>query len=283
MQQGKASVTSLRAAVQRAIHQLVDEPKVIIDPIAVPLMEAASPGAIEAGKQTYSPPELSVSRAPRVLRSRFAEDELAIAMTHGVRQYVILGAGLDTFAYRQPPYAGALTIFEVDHPATQEWKREALTAADIPLPTNLHWVPVDFERQALPEQLAAADFDTSQPAFFSWLGVTQYLTLPAIDQTLRFVAALPPQSTIVLTFVLADEDLPEDERDRKRKQIQMTEGLGEAWLTFFRPEELRLRLLGLGFSRAFHLTAAEANARYIGGRKDGMHVRPLEQLISATV
>ena len=282
MKQGNASVTALRAAVRRAIHQLVDEPTIIIDPVVVRLVEAAAPGAIEAGKNTYCPPELLVSRSNFMLRSRFAEDELVIAATQGVGQYVILGAGLDTFAYRQPPYAGALQIFEVDHPATQAWKRESLAAADIPLQANLRWVPVNFEHQTLSEQLAAAGFDRAQPAFFSWLGVTQFLTLPAIDDTLRFVAGLPSPSTIVLSFVLVDEVLPDDERSRKRQQIQMTTEVGEPWLTFFRPDELCARLLGLGFARAFHLSAAAANARYFDGRQDGMQVRPLEQLISAT-
>jgi methyltransferase (TIGR00027 family) len=138
MEQGKASVSALRAAVLRAVHQLVDdEPKIITDPVAVRLVEAAAPGAVEAGKQTFSPPELPVSRAIFVLRSRFVEEELAVAMTRGVRQYVILGAGLDTFAYRQPPQTNTLQIFEVDHPATQAWKRESLATAHIPLPSNL--------------------------------------------------------------------------------------------------------------------------------------------------
>jgi methyltransferase (TIGR00027 family) len=284
MDQGKASVTALRAAVLRAIHQLVDdEPKIITDPIAVRLAEAAAPGAVEAGKQTFSPPDLPVSRAIFVLRSRFAEDELAAAATRGVRQYVILGAGLDTFAYRQPPYAGVLNVFEVDHPATQAWKRESLAAADIPLPSNLSLVPVDFERQKLSEQLMVAGFDSTRPACFSWLGVSQYLPLSVIDETLRFVAGLPSPSTIVLTFVLSDEALTDDERSRKRQFIRMAADRGEAWLTFFHPDELRARLNDLGFARVFHLTPEEANARYFAGRQDGMQVRPLEQLISATV
>jgi len=284
MEQGRPSVTALRAAVLRAIHQLVDdEPKVITDPVAERLVEAAAPGSIETGKKTFSPPELKGSRAVFVLRSRFAEDELAVAATRGVRQYVSLGAGLDTFAYRQPPYAGDLHLFEVDHPATQEWKRQSLAAADIPLPSNLRWVPVNFEHQVLSEQLIAAGFDRTQPACFSWLGVTQYLTLPAIDETLRFVAGLPSPSTIVLTFVLSDEALTDDDRDRKRRFAQSAAGLGEPWLTFFHPDEFVGRLHDLGFSHVFHLTPADANCRYFAGRRDGMQVSPLEQLISASV
>ena len=128
MDQGKASVTALGSAVSRAIHQLVDDdPKVFLDPVAVRLVESSAPGAVEAGMKR-------ARGAVAVIRSRFAEDELAIAAMQGIDQYVILGAGLDTFAYRQPQYAGALHIYEVDHPATQAWKRECLAKADIPLP-----------------------------------------------------------------------------------------------------------------------------------------------------
>jgi methyltransferase (TIGR00027 family) len=284
MDQGRASRTASRAAVYRAIHQLIDdEPKIVTDPVAVRLTEAAAPGAIDEGMKTFSPPERPGSRALFVLRSRFAEDELAVATARGVCQYVILGAGLDTFAYRQPSHAGALDIFEVDHPATQAWKRESLAVADIALPTNLRWAPVDFERQTLPEQLAAAGFDAARPAFFSWLGVLQYLTLPAIDDTLRFVAGLPSPSIVALTFALADDALSDDDRREKHQVMQMTKGLGEPWLTFFRPDELRERLHGLGFARVVHLSAAEANVRYCAGRRDGMQTFPYIDFVSATV
>jgi methyltransferase (TIGR00027 family) len=271
------------AAVFRAIHQLVDEPKIFTDPVAVRLVEAAAPGIIDEGMKAFSPPERPDSRALFVLRSRFAEDELAVAATQGVGQYVILGAGLDTFAYRQPSYAGALNIFEVDHPATQAWKRESLAVADVSLPTNLRWVPVDFERQTLPEQLAAAGFASARPAFISWLGVLQYLTLPAIDDTLCFVAGLPSRSTIVLTFALSDDALSDDDRRWKDQTMQMTARLGEPWVTFFHPDELRARLHGLGFARVSYHSAAEANARYCAGRRDGMQMRPAIGFISATV
>src|SRR5579859_3450588 len=209
MQPSGPSRTALNAAVQRAIHQLADdEPKILTDPVAVPLVEAAAPGAIAAGVETRSLGLLPGSRALTVFRLRFAEEELAKLTLEGVRQYVILGAGLDTFAYRQPPFAEALHIIEVDHPATLAWKRASLAAAGISLPPNLSWAPVDFERDALLDQLVVAGFDTARPAFFSWLGVTVYLTLPAIDNTLRFVAGLPSPSTLVLTFTVPESVLP---------------------------------------------------------------------------
>jgi methyltransferase (TIGR00027 family) len=217
-----------------------------------------------------------------VYRSRFAEDELADATTQGVRQYVVLGAGLDTFAYRQPPSAGALQIFEVDHPATQAWKRAALAAADIPLPANLHWAPVDFERHTLAEGLTAAGFDGAQPTCFSWLGVTQYLTRRAVEDTLRFVAGLPTPSTIVLTFIVPKEVVPAEDHEALHEIIQRAAGLGEPWLTYFHPDELRARLHDLGFARVVHRSPAEANAHYFASRRDGLQVRHLEHLMSAT-
>jgi methyltransferase (TIGR00027 family) len=275
MEEGKASRTALNAGVERALHQLVDdEPKVLADPVAVRLVEVAAPGAIEEGKATAR----LARRALMVLRSRFAEDELAEAARQGIRQYVVLGAGLDTFAYRQPPYAEALQIFEVDHPTTQAWKRAALAAAGIPVPANLRWAPVDFERDTLAEGLTAAGFDGARPAAFTWLGVTQYLTRPAIDETLRFVAALPTPSTIVLTFIVPEELWRAEDREDHAALGQT----GEPWLTFFRPDELRAHLLDLGFARVEHLSPAEASDRYFAGRRDGLRALHFEHLMSAT-
>ena len=284
MEQGKASMTALSVGVQRALHQLVDdEPKVLADPVAVRLVEAAAPGAIEAGKTTAGLPGPKGGRALAVFRSRFAEDELAGAARQGIRQYVVLGAGLDTFAYRQPPSAAALQIFEVDHTATQAWKRAALAAAGIPVPTNLAWAPVDFERDTLADGLAAAGFDDTRPAAFTWLGVTQYLTRPAIDATLRFVAALPAPSTIALTFIVPEELWRAEDRAALGQFRQGREVAAEPWLTFFRPDALRAHLHDLGFAPVDHLPPAEANDRYFAGRRDGLRARHLEHLLAATV
>ena len=283
MEQATASGTALVVAVQRAIHQLVDEPKVLVDPVAGRLVEAAAPGVLERELEAADLPRWRRWRAQWVLRSRFAEDELAAAVAQGVHQYVILGAGLDTFAYRQPAWAAALHIFEVDHPATQAWKRAALAAAGMPVPSNLEWVPVDFERDPLAQALTAIAFDPARAAFVSWLGVTQYLTRAAIDETLHFVAGLPAPSTIVLSFVLVDEALPQEARERKHEAMAVYAAQGEPWLTFFDPDELRAHLHELGFARVVHLTPAQADARYFAGRSDGMRAEPATQLMSATV
>jgi methyltransferase (TIGR00027 family) len=284
MEQSGPSRTALNAAVQRAIHQLADdEPKILTDPVAVRLVEAAAPGAIAAGMESRSLALPKGARALTLFRLRFAEDELAKLTLEGVGQYVVLGAGLDTFAYRQPPYAEALHIIEVDHPATQAWKRASLAAAGIPLPSNLSWAPVDFERETLSDRLVSAGFDGERPACFSWLGVTQYLTLPAIDDTLRFVAALPSPSALVLTFIVPESVVPTEEHTALHQLRQMAAGAGEPFLTFFHPDELRARLHEVGFARVVHLTPAEANARYFADRRDGLQARHLEHVMAATV
>jgi methyltransferase (TIGR00027 family) len=283
MDVGQASQTAALTATLRAAHQLIDgDPKVLADPIAVGLVDDAAPERIELQRAAFGAPTLRVLRSAVVLRSRFTEDQLALAVERGVRQYVILGAGLDTFPYRQSPFARQLQIFEVDHPATQAWKRERLTAVGIAVPANLHWAPIDFERATLAGGLGAVGFDQEQPAFFSWLGVTQYLTLPAIDTTLRVVASLPHPTTIVLSFMLPDEDLAGDDLEAARSVAQTAAMAGEPWLTRFRPQELCTRLAGLGFVSVFHLTPQEANVRYFARRQDGLQAPDAAQLVSAT-
>src|SRR5271163_1639382 len=173
MQEGKFSRTARRVAIRRAAHQLLDHPMVLDDPLALRIIGS------EAAESLRSNPKedhgfARAFRAFMAARSRYAEDELACAVEHEVRQYVVLGAGLDTFAYRNPHLG--LRIFEVDHPATQAWKREQLQAARIAIPTSLTFVPIDFERQTLAAGLEQAGFDAGAAAFFSWLGVTPYLT-----------------------------------------------------------------------------------------------------------
>jgi methyltransferase (TIGR00027 family) len=193
MQAATPSRTALRVALRRAAHQLYDAPPLVLnDPIAVPILGTAYS---EELRRTPTRPDrpFSVSlRAFLVARSRFAEDALARAVKQGATQYVLLGAGLDTFAHRNPyPH---LRVFEVDHPATQQWKRELLEAGSLPAPGNLTYVPVDFERDSLSQQLHSAGFDSKAPAFFAWLGVVPYLNLEAFRSTINFIAAQRPGS-----------------------------------------------------------------------------------------
>jgi methyltransferase (TIGR00027 family) len=218
-----------------------------------------------------------------VFRSRFAEDSLQDAVAAGIRQFVVLGAGFDTFAYRQPPWAEALRIFEVDHPASQELKKRRLEKMGIAPPANLTFCPVDFESVTLKAGLAAASLDFARPSFFSWLGVTQYLTRDATLATLRFVRGLPPGSQILFEVLAPDSSLPEPERKAVEFAAETSAARGEPWLSRFEPAEMRDHLAELGYRSCDHLTTAEAEARYFAGRTDGLHAPAMAQLLLASV
>ncbi len=192
-------------------------------------------------------------------RSRFAEDALARAVTSGTRQAVVLGAGFDTFALRNP-YPG-LTVFEVDHPATQAWKRERLAEAAIALPATLRFVAIDFEREDLAEQLAANGFKPDAPAFFLWLGVVPYLTRAAISAVLRFVAT-QKGNEIAFDYGEPPQSHPAEGRARALAFAARVAELGEPILSYFEPEALHRELLAMGFSEIEDLDFAAVAARY---------------------
>jgi methyltransferase (TIGR00027 family) len=274
----------LNVAVARALHQLYDdEPKIFTDPLAVRIAQTADPGLFAMLRESRDGPSQSFARGGNVMRCRFAEDELTRGVSRGIRQYVLLGAGLDTFAFRQPPFAHGLRIFEVDHPATQAWKRELLAVIGIPDPPNLCWTPVDFESQTLLHGLAAAGFDPALPTYVSWLGGTAYLTRAAIDATLRVVAGLPSPSSITLSFILPDDALTGLDLETAQNVARRAGESGEPYLSRFYPDELRRHLLELGFAQAFHLTPAEAAKRYFSGRRDGLRAPEWMQVMTAMV
>ena len=182
MKQNSPSVTAYKVAVMRAAHQLIDNPKIFQDPIALRIVGRQAADDINRRRRKFKTKLHSHLRAIVVARSRFAEDELSAAIKRGLGQYVILGAGLDTFAYRNPCSAKGLKIFEVDHPATQAWKRILLEDAGMQIPPTLAFVPLDLENQSLSDQLPKAGSRTDQPCFFAWLGVTMYLSPDAVRQ-----------------------------------------------------------------------------------------------------
>ncbi len=192
MKENGPSATAQRVAMRRAAHQLLDDPKVFDDPFALRIIGKESASALESNPRQFEtmplPPYL---RAFVAARSRYAEEELAHGVRRGVRQYVILGAGLETFVYRNPHPEGVLHVFEVDHPTTQTWKRERLEEIGIALPGDLTFALVDFETQTLAEGLHSAGYDPGKRTFFSWLGVTEYLTTETVMATLRFIASAP--------------------------------------------------------------------------------------------
>jgi len=264
--------------MRRAAHQLLDVPRVFDDPLAVAIANGESERPSDA-QQPYS----RGLRAFLVVRSRYAEDQLARAVQRGIRQYVVLGAGLDTFAYRNPFLSAGLHVFEVDHPATQEWKRAQLREARIAIPAEMTFAAVDFERQSLEDGLIAAGFKKQLPAFFSWLGVTPYLSRPAFDSTVQFIASMPSGSGVVFDFSVERSLLTPTQQLALDALSERVARAGEPFQLFFDPAVLASNLARLGFGNLEDLAAEEINARYFAGRSDGLAVSGGGHLLSAQV
>jgi methyltransferase (TIGR00027 family) len=267
MKPGRPSATAYRVAMRRAAHQILDRPVVLDDPIALRIVGARGVAEIQAHPRRYDSGFGRALRLFLVARSRCAEDALVGAVAAGVRQYVVLGAGLDTFAYRNPHPPERLRVFEVDLPASQAWKRELLARTRIEPPASLTFVPVDFETQALPDELHAAGFRDTEPAFFSWLGVTMYLTREAVLGTLRFVAERAPGSGITFDYMTPPHRLPWLRRLGFHLVARRVAAAGEPWRTWFEPEDVMRELTSLGFARFEDLDGAALDRRYFGGRE----------------
>jgi len=281
MQKNNASETAVHTAVRRAAHQILDEdPKILDDPLAVGFVPGSSEEEIRLREEEF---KQAPGRSIFPLRSRFAEDQLAAAFRDGVRQYLILGAGFDTFAYRQPNWASKLNIIEVDHPASQQAKQDRLRQLSIAVPVNTSFCSVDFENTTLAAGLETSPFDPHLPVCISWLGVTQYLTRPAIEKTFEWVLSLPSLSRITFSFVLPPSSLEGSDQEKRIKIIQKYAKTDEPWHSLFDPDELLEWLVNLGFSHTNHLTPELAQERYFAGRKDSLRVPISEQIICAQV
>lgn len=270
MQHGRPSTTAERAALLRAAHQLLDDPHVLDDPVVLRLLGPDGEAAVRSNRQALEAPVLRALRASIAVRSRYAEDCLRDALRRGAQQYVILGAGLDSFAYRNPFDPGALRVYEVDHPDTQASKRERLRAAGIDLPGALTFVPIDFETQTLAGAMPASGFDPTLPTFASWLGVTVYLTRAAVLDTLAWVASLAAGSEIVFGYVVEPSLLRAPERAALAGLAERAAETGEPWRTFFAPPVLARELERLGFTGLEDLGPEQVFERYFRGRRDGL-------------
>jgi len=268
-----ASRTALGVATLRAAHQLIDDaPRLLDDPLATRLLDPETLAYVREHPEAFRTPTSLALRTHVLLRSRHAEDRLADAVARGVRQYVILGAGLDTSAYR---VSDALRVFEVDHPASQAAKRERLAAAGIPEPPNVTWVPANLERDDLAASLGAAGFDDRAPAFVTCLGVLMYLQDGTADAVLRFAASLP-RSEFVFTFAP-----PPDPDDGESRVAAAAREAGEPWRWLVPADVLALRLRELGFVDVDFVSGDELAARYLQGRSDGLRVRRAARLVRA--
>ena len=274
--------SALMVATQRAAHQLFDRPLVLDDPVALALLGEAESHALRDDIEKFRHPMSMGMRSAVIVRSRLADDLWTEAVGRGVRQYVVLGAGLDTSAYRHPDAPGC--IFEVDLPATQKWKQARLRDAGLSIPPSLRFVPVDFERVGLAEGLARAGFDARAPAFFSWLGVTMYLDEAAVVDTLRFIAGCAKGSAVLFEYALPLSSLPAMLRIPMEQLMAHLAERGEPWKSFFDPTELAERLSALGFSESSAWTPEALTQQYFASRSDGLHIGATpSQLILATV
>ena len=277
------SNTALTAAAARAAHLIVaDLPVIFADVLASALLGGRADELIGFHRAHGGHVVLSGARAQVTCRSRYTEDRLAQRVHDGLTQYVILGAGLDSFAYRGA-LAGRVQVFEVDHPATQDWKRRSLAAARIPVPCSVTFVPFDFESGALTARLAQAGFDASRPALVSWLGVTMYLTKEAIGETLGAIGRLAPG-----TEIIADYMLPAGMRDPAGETYAelvapVAAQRGEPWLSFFTPGEMSALLERHGFGSAAHVRQRDAVAASCWDRSDSLRPAELSVLVHASV
>lgn len=279
MRESGPSRTAIGVAIHRAAHQNLDHPPIFVDALAERILGSRARAKMESGKIEKTV-FANVLRAFLAIRSRVAEDTLAEAMKAGVRQYVVLGAGLDTFGLRNSD--PDLQVFEVDHPNTQAWKRRRIEEEGLPVPATLHFVTVDFTRQEVETELLKAGLDPAKPTFFSWLGVVQYLEPSAIRATLATAAKLSgPSGGIAFDFLT-----PPGRWQLLVRLILWSRGrrvarLGEPFKPPVPPEEMRRWLVEAGFDQVELLTPAALTARYLSGRNDALRLGPLNWIAVA--
>ena len=258
MKSDEPSRTALIPARQRAAHQLLDHGSILDDPFAMKILDEDEKDVLQFANQH---PLASIGRLLTVARGRIAEDALSGAVERGIRQIVILGAGLDTFALRNPHAARQVRVFEVDHPATQAWKRQRLAEAQLALPSWLVFAPVDFERDNLREKLSGAGFQQNSAAFFTWLGVVPYLTQDAIDSTLDYMASIQ-NSEVVFDYMEPPEAFPEEMREIAKERAAQLEKTDERWVSRFAPAGIAAILRSHGFCDIEDISFEEIVSRF---------------------
>ncbi|MFC4062105.1 class I SAM-dependent methyltransferase [Planomonospora corallina] len=277
------SQTAMMAAAARAAHLVVDrEPFIFRDTVAAALLGERAEELIGYHRAYGDHLILAGTRAQVTARSHYTERRLAELARNGLEQYVVLGAGLDTFAHRPEP-AAPVRVFEVDHPATQRWKRGLLAAAGIARPDGPVLVPADLETDDLPARLAAAGFDPSRPALVSWLGVSMYLTREAVDAVLAAVGRLAPGTELVMEYALPPGLRDEQGDAYAGFALPAAAERGEPWLTFFTPGELSDALERHGLETAGHVRQADCVDPSLWRRSDVLRPADLCRLVRAAV
>jgi methyltransferase (TIGR00027 family) len=276
-----AEGTAVRVALWRAMHVLVDPPPhVLEDELG---LRMAAPDDGWRRRPDMDPDGTRWFRAGIVARARFVEDLVAEQAQHGVTQYVILGAGLDSFAQRRPEIASRLRVFEVDQPGPQAWKRRRLDELGFGVPEWLRLVPVDFEQGgSWWDRLVAADFDPTRPAVVASTGVTLYLSKEANAATLRQIAGLAPGSTLAMTFLVPSELVEDVLRPGFEAADKGARAAGTPFVSFYTPDEMTATASQAGFREAHYVSAATLNERYFADRTDGLRTARGEELLVAT-
>jgi methyltransferase (TIGR00027 family) len=281
MLDARPSRTAERVAMRRAAHQLLDDPRVHDDPLAFAILGEAQAAAMRADPRRYEDgPVAPRLRAFLAARSRLAEDALAQAVAAGVRQYVVLGAGLDTYAYRNP-FPG-LRVIEVDHPATQAWKRQRLAEANIAIPQGVAYAAVDFAVEPLPQALNNAGLRREEPSFFSWLGVAQYLESANVYATLAAIAPYTANGGgVVFDYHVPAASLAPPVRAAFETLAAQVAKAGEPFRSCFEPAALAISMHAMGFDTVRDLTPEEINAKLFANRADGLRVGSVAHVLIA--
>lgn len=274
--------TAVRVALWRAMHVQMDaQPHVLEDEIGIKLV---APDEGWRNRPDMHPQGTAPFRASIVARARFIEDLVAEQASHGVNQYVMLGAGLDAFAQRRPEVASKLQVFEIDKPDTQAWKSQRLTELGFPIPKWLHFVPVDFESGASWwDQLIAAGFDAKKPAVVTSIGISMYLTQEAIKDTLKKMTRLAPGSKFIMTFMLPLDLVAPEDRIGYERSLKGAQASGTPFISFFSPEEMLALAQSIGFKKVEHQSTANMISRYFADRADGLKPSTGEEFLIATI
>ena len=277
MRDGLPSQTARGAAAYRAIHQKLEGGAIFKDPFASRILDQETAAALDeiAANDSLRPWRLFIAA-----RSRFSEDTMADCIACGVRQVVVLGAGLDTFSLRNPYADLGVRAFEVDYPATQMWKRDRIRAAGLAEPPSLIFAPVNFEQESLPEGLTRAGFEPDEPAFFQWLGVVPYLTKDAVSSTLKFISKVP-QAAVVFDYAEPFQNYPAERRASVMATAERAASRGEPWLSFFDPIELLQLLRGEGFNVIEDLGLPEIAERLYGVLRRDIVLGPGPHIVRA--
>jgi len=258
MNPNEPSRMALMIARQRAAHQVLDHGSILYDPFAMKILRENEKDVLQFAN---AQPLASIGRLFTAARSRIAEDALSRAVERGIRQIVILGAGLDTFAFRSRHGGRLIRIYEVDHPATQAWKHERLAEAQVALPAWLTLVPVDFEPDDWGEMLVGAGFQQNSPAFFTWLGVVPYLTQEAVASTLEYIASIQ-NSEAVFDYLEPAEAFSEELRQLEKKRTEQLKKIGEGSTSRFDPPGMAAILRSHGFSDIEDINFQEIRSRF---------------------